>query len=226
MAAVRQDFPRPLREDAEFKAEVRREVLTDELLNPPETFAGMNARRDSMSGLFDRIIVLLENIDARLKRIESDLAELKGDILELKMANRIVPFISGKLELRAGRIVRGGQPTDASIAFDDLLYDAYEGGAIDARERERLNATDLIISAVSRKSKARAYVAVEASYVVDVRDAARARSGADILAKAFPDAEAYPAVYGRNVNPEGRAAADRLGVSIYAAPRDESANPH
>ena len=108
MAAIRQDFPRPLREDAEFKAEVRRQVLTDEILNPPETFAGVNARRDRMSELIDRIIVLMENIDARLKRIESDLAELKGDMLELKMANRIVPFISGKLELRAGRIVRGG----------------------------------------------------------------------------------------------------------------------
>ena len=226
MVAIRQDFLRLLREDAEFKAEVRREVLTDEILNLPETFAGMTARRDRTSELFDRIIVLLENIDACLTRVEISLAELKGDILELKMANRIAPFISGKLELRAGRIVRGGQPTDASIAFDDLLYDAYEGGAIDARERERLNATDLIVSAVSRKSKARAYVAVEASFVIDVRDAARARNSADILAKAFPDAEAYPAVYGVNVNPEGRAEADRLGVSIYAAPRDESANPH
>ena len=278
MVAVKEDFLRLLKEDAEFKAEVRRAVLTDELLNLPEMFAQMSVRMDGMSVRMDgmsvrmdgmsvrmdemtvrmdamtvrmdemseriaqngeqiarngeqiarnseliaQLIAQMAEMNARMGRAENDIAVLKGDTMELKMVNRIIPFISGKLELRAGFIVRGGQPNEASVRFDDLLYDAYKSGAIDDRERDRINATDLIVSAVSRVSGARTYVSIEASYVIDVRDVSRARDSADILARAFPDAETHSAVYGRHVNPDGRAEADRLGVSIYEAPPDAS----
>ena len=283
MVAIRQDFLRLLREDSEFKAEVRRAVLTDEVLNLPETLARISARMDETSKLIaanarqgaenaeliaanarqgvendrriaenarliaanarqgvendrriaenakliakngrqiDRLTAWMEDADGRLKRAGIDIGNLKGNVTELKMANWLVPFISAKMELRAGRIVMGGQATDASIAFDDILYDAYTSGVIDKRERDRVIATDMIVSAISRKSGARAYVAVEASYVVDAHDVTRARNSAEILAKAFPDAETHSAVYGRIINPAGRAEADRRGVSIYTAPSD------
>lgn len=279
MVAIKEDFLRLLREDADFKAEVRRAVLTDELLNLPNMFAqmsirmdGISVRMDGMSVRMDEMSILMKEMfeliarnseliaqnseqiarngeliarngeqiarngeqiaqlnrtvaemNARLGRTEIDVAALKGDVMELKMANRITPFISTKLELRAAFLVRGGQPTRASAEFDDLLYDAYEGGAIDDRERDRINATDLIVRAISRRSGSKVYVAIEASYVLDVRDVSRAHHSADILARMFPDAEIHPAVYGRHINPEGRAEADRLGVSIYAAPLDDSA---
>ena len=227
MVAIRQDFLRLLREDAEFKAEVRRAVLTDEVLNMPETLARISSRMDEMSVWMGEMSVRQDEMSAgishmggRLRSVEIDVAELKGDMVELKMANRIVPFISDKLELRAGLIVRGGQPTAASVEFDDLFYDVRKTGAIDERERGRINATDLIISAISRKSGARVYVAVEASYVIDIRDVTRARNSAEILAKAFPNAEIYSAVYGRRINPEGQSEADRRGVFVYVNPRD------
>ena len=241
MVAIRQDFLRLLREDAEFKAEVRRAVLSDEVLNLPETLARISVRMDETSKLIaenakliaanarqgaanyrriDRLTAWMEDADGRLKRAGIDIGNLKGNVTELKMANWLVPFISAKMELRAGRIVMGGQATDASIAFDDILYDAYTSGVIDKRERDRVIATDMIVSAISRKSGARAYVAVEASYVVDAHDVTRARNSAEILAKAFPDAETHSAVYGRIINPAGRAEADRRGVSIYTAPSD------
>ena len=288
MVAIRQDFLRLLREDAEFKAEVRRAVLTDEVLNMPETLARISVRLDETSkqtaanakliaanarqGVendrriaenarliaanveliaenarrgaendrriaenarliakngrqIDRLTAWMEDADGRLKRAGIDIGNLKGDVIELKMANWLVPFISAKMELRAGRIVMGGQATDASIAFDDLLYDAYTSGVIDKRERDRIIVTDMIVSAISRKSGARVYIAVEASYVIDIRDVTRARNSAEILAKAFPDAETYSAVYGRRINPEGQSEADRRGVSIYEATLDESAYP-
>ena len=151
--------------------------------------------------------------------------ELKNDLTELNMVNRIASVVSHKFALRAGRVVRGVPPTDASIAFDDLLYDAYKSGAIDARERETLIMSDMIVSAVSRKSGARAYVAVEASFAISVRDVTKALNGAAILAKAFPDAETYSAACGRKIDDETRSEADRRGVFIYAAPRDASADP-
>ena len=299
MAAIRQDFLRLLREDDEFRAEIRREVLTAEVLNLPDMFARMTVRQDGMSeqlaqittrqdklteqlaqittrqdklteqlahltirvdklaehvarltirvdNLAEQVARLTIRVDnlaeqvarltvrvgemavhmgematemssmgARLKRVENDVAGLKGEMLELKMANKVVPVLSYKLKLRSGRIVWGGQPTDASVAFAATIYDAYESGAINERECDRIIATDMIISAVSKESGTRAYVAVEASFVIDDRDVTRAQNSAEILAKVFPDIKTYSAVYGRNVNPEGRAEADRRGVFVY-----------
>ena len=299
MVAIRQDFLRLLREDDEFRAEIRREVLTAEVLNLPDMFARMTVRQDGMSEQLaqittrqdklteqlahltirvdklaeqvvhltirvdnlteqvDRLTIRVDNLaeqlarltirvdnlaeqvadltvrvgemavhmgemasdmssmDGRLKRVENDVAVLKGEVIELKMANKVVPVVSYKLKLRSGRIVWGGQPTDASIAFVALIYDAYESGAIDERECNRIIATDMIISAVSKESGTRAYVAVEASFVVDIRDVTRAQDSAEILAKVFPNTKTYSAVYGRNVNPIGRAEADRRGVFVY-----------
>ncbi len=151
------------------------------------------------------------------RSLEHDLDILKGYTLEMKMVNKITPLVCAKLELRAGFIVRGGHASEASTEFDDLLYDAYKRGAIGERERDRINWTDMIISAFSRISGARAYVAVEASNSVDARQATLARHDADILARAFPDAETHAAVYCRAVNPDGRKEADRLGVSVFIA---------
>ena len=260
MVAIKEDFLRLLREDDEFRSEVRRAVLTDELLNLPNMFAQMTVRMDGMAEQIARnteqiarnteqiarnseliaengkqiaengkqivnLALQMADMNARLQRTENDVSVLKGDMMEVKMVNRIVPFISGKLELRSGFVVRGGQPNEVSTRFDDLLYDAYKSGAIDEWDRDRINATDLIISAVSRVSGARVYVAVEASYVVDDRDVSRAQRSANILAKAFPDAETHAAVYGRHVNPNAKKDADKFGVFMYGAPPDGSAAP-
>ena len=151
-------------------------------------------------------------------RVEDSLADLKDDILEMTMLNR-VPLIIKNMRLRAGRIVIGTQPSKLSIEFDDAIYDAFEKGIISDREYDRIIATDMIISAICRDSKSRAYVAVEASFVVDANDVARARRSAEILAKAFPSAETRSAAYGKFFNPAGRADAEKLGVSIIRAPR-------
>lgn len=157
---------------------------------------------------------LMSDTVERLGRSENGSSDLKEIILYLRMPNRVVAPVCWEFELRAERIVRGVPPSDFSIEFDDLLDDARERGAIDKTELSGLTETDLIISAVSRKSEARAYVAVEASYAIGVRDVTKALNGAKILAKAFPDAETYAAVYGKRIDDEGRVEAYRRGVFV------------
>ena len=151
-------------------------------------------------------------------RPEDSLTDLKDDILEMSMLNR-VPLIIKNMRLRAERIVIGTRPSKFSIEFQDAIHDAYEKGVIEEREYDRIIDTDMIISAICRDSKSPAYVAVEASFVVDANDVARARRSAEILAKAFPSAETRSAAYGKFFNPAGRADAEKLGVSIIHAPR-------
>ena len=158
-------------------------------------------------------------------RMAADLADLKNDMFELNTPNRIVPLICEDMRLRAGRIVIGAPPSEVSIEFEDAIHDAFENGAISDPEYARIVSADMIISAVCRDSQSRAYVAVEASIVVDAIDISEARESAEILAKAFPNAKTRSAAYGRTINPEGRSEAEKLGVSIYRAQRHPRRHP-
>ena len=93
---VRTEFMRLLDQDAEFRGEVRRHLLTAELIELPERFAAFAARvdefiieqrainarvdqrLDGMDQRFDGIDQRLDGMDARLQAITNDLGDLKG----------------------------------------------------------------------------------------------------------------------------------------------------
>ena len=191
---TQQDLLRLLRDDPEFKEEVRRIILTEELLN---------------------LAPRLDRIEGTLLQITDLVGDVKGDTVELKLEKNIVPIISTRLELRRGSLVKGGAPTAASHEFEDAIYDAYEEGKVTQRERSRVNDTDAIVRAVSRISKRQVYVAVEASYAIDDEDVKRAHRTAEILARVFTHAEVKPVVYGKTIDSLASAAAEDLDVAVY-----------
>ena len=191
---TQQDLLRLLRDDPEFKEEVRRIILTEELLN---------------------LAPRLDRIEGTLLQITDLVGDVKGDTVELKIEKNIVPILSTRLELRRGSLVKGGAPTAASHEFEDAIYDAYEEGKVTQRERSRVNDTDAIVRAVSRISKRQVYVAVEASYAIDDEDVKRAHRTAEILGKVFTDADVMPVVYGKTIDSLASAAAEDLDVAVY-----------
>ncbi len=191
---TQQDLLRLLRDDPEFKEEVRRIILTEELLN---------------------LAPRLDRIEGTLLQITDLVGDVKGDTVELKLEKNIVPILSTRLELRRGSLVKGGAPTAASHEFEDAIYDAYEEGKVTQRERSRVNDTDAIVRAVSRISKRQVYVAVEASYAIDDEDVKRAHRTAEILGKVFTDADVMPVVYGKTIDSLASAAAEDLDVAVY-----------
>ena len=198
---TQQDLLRLLRDDSEFKEEVRRIILTEELLN-------VTPRLDRIEGT----LLHLTNTVGELTDLVGD---VKGDTVELKLEKSIVPILSTRLELRRGSLVKGGAPTAASHEFEDAIYDAYEEGKLTQRERNRVNDTDVIVRAVNRMSKCQVYVAVEASYAIDDEDVKRAHRTAEILARVFTDAEVVPVVYGKTIDSLASAAAKDLDVAVY-----------
>ena len=191
---TQQDLLRLLRDDPEFKEEIRRIILTEELLN--------------LSPRLDRI-------EGTLLHLTDLVGDVKGDTVELKLEKNIVPILSTRLELRRGSLVKGGAPTAASHEFEDAIYDAHEEGKLTQRERSRVNDTDAIVRAVSRISKRQVYVAVEASYAIDDEDVKRAHRTAETLARVFTDAEVMPVVYGKTIDSLASAAAADLDVAVY-----------
>ena len=198
---TQQDLLRLLRDDSEFKEEVRRIILTEELLN-------VTPRLDRIEGT----LLHLTNTVGELTDLVGD---VKGDTVELKLEKSIVPILSTRLELRRGSLVKGGAPTAVSHEFEDAIYDAYEEGKLTQRERNRVNDTDVIVRAVNRVSKRQVYVAVEASYAIDDEDVKRAHRTAEILARVFTDAEVVPVVYGKTIDSLASAAAEDLDVAVY-----------
>lgn len=227
---TQRDFLRLLREDSEFKEEVRRLILTEELLNLParvtaiegevkeirKELGGVNRRLDSMDRRLDGMDGRMDGMDRRMDRMSDDIGYLKGEAIESRMARKIVSTISTKLELRRGTLVKGGSDTSTPAHdFDDAIYDAFENGAITERERARVNDTDAVIRAMSRETGIRTYVAIEASFLIDDEDVERAHRTSEILSKVFPEDLTAAAVYGESINPDGSGMAEKLGVAVH-----------
>ena len=219
---TQQDLLRLLRDDSEFKEEVRRIILTEELLNVTprlDRIEGTLLHLTNTVGELTNTVGELTNKMGELTNTVGELTDLlgdvKGDTVELKLEKSIVPILSTRLELRRGSLVKGGAPTAASHEFEDAIYDAYEEGKLTQRERNRVNDTDVIVRAVNRMSKCPVYVAVEASYAIDDEDVKRAHRTAEILARVFTDAEVVPVVYGKTIDSLASAAAEDLDVAVY-----------
>ena len=212
---TQQDLLRLLRDDPEFKEEVRRIILTEELLN-------LAPRLDRIEGTLLHLTNTVGELTNTVGELANTVGELtdmvggvKGDTIELKLEKNIVPILSTRLELRRGSLVKGGAPTVASHEFEDAIYDAYEEGKVTQRDRSRVNDTDAIVRAASRISKRLVYVAVEASYAIDDEDVKRAHRTAGILGKVFTDADVMPVVYGKTIDSLASAAAEDLDVAVY-----------
>ena len=203
---------------------LRREILTEELLTLPQRLADLvavvtrqgqdiEALKEDMSILKEDVSVLKEDV----RVLKNDVGYLKGRSLEATLQGSIVPFLSDRLELRRGVVVRGPTLYAVSHAFEDEIEDARDRGAISHTQRQRVYETDLIVRARSRATRDTVYVVVEASFTIDDDDIDRAGKTADALRQVFPDVEVVPAVYGAAVARDNAALADQTGVKIFLA---------
>ena len=212
---TQQDLLRLLRDDSEFKEEVRRIILTEELLNVTPRLDRIEGTLLHLTNTVGELTNTVGELTNTVGELTDLLGDVKGDTVELKLEKSIVPILSTRLELRRGSLVKGGAPTAAAHEFEDAIYDAYEEGKLTQQERNRVNDTDVIVRAVNRMSKCPVYVAVEASYAIDDEDVKRAHRTAEILARVFTDAEVVPVVYGKKIDSLASTAAEDLDVAVY-----------
>lgn len=193
------DLIRIVRENPEFRAAMRRELLTEELLDMPRRFAEFAKASESwqerMEGRMDRSESWQERSESRMDRMEKDIGDLKGISLETKLYNRGMSNIATLLKVRNIRRVRVAEQDDNSVAFNEAIQRAEDRGILSEREYERLLATDMIVRSNRRGSTQEVYVAIEATYGVTNRDVVQVKRSEDALRKVFPDAEVHPALY-------------------------------
>ena len=182
--AERQRFLKALRDDAQFRADVRKELLTDELLNLPavveqlaSTLASLTEAVEhltrSVDERFDRIDERFDAVDRRLDRVDVDLGRVQGNQLE------------GELRAHPRRVLRGfGAEVSRMRRLDgDELFELEQTLGLSNDEGVCLNATDLVAVVPAEDGTPGGYVVVEASWRTGSEDVERVVETRDIVSR-------------------------------------------
>ncbi len=229
------DIIRIMREQPEARDALRRELLTDELLELPELFAtltkrvdGIAVRLDTLTERVDRLTERLDRLTERLDKLterldkltehitemDSKLGQLLGDRLERRAAFRLPPRLSQRLGLRRTRAVYPvAVPPTSESSFIDSVEEAAESGLITEEQEMRLRLTDLVFHARRKTDGARVWFAVEVSGAVGARDIDRASKSAAALGTVFGE-HAEAVVMGHRIRLHDHQRAEEDGVVV------------
>lgn len=194
-----QDFSRLLREHPDWRDEVRRLLLTDELLELPKRFAEYtevtDKRLDTIDNRLDALVAQAEATNRRLDALERDVGELKGVTLQLRLQHVGAGLIVTMFKLRNTRALRMAEANRNSVEFETALADAEDAGIITGADYDRLMVTDLIVRGVIRGASTIIYAPIEATYTIHRGDILKVNHSVAALRKVFPDADVRGALY-------------------------------
>ena len=206
---------RALYEDRELLNEVRRLVLTEELLTMPGQLSEALERLDRMEGQVKDIKGQVKDIEGQVKDITDHLGHLRGAELEREIVRIMPSRLNRMYDLYCTRIVqRRGDQTLHTEPFLDAVEDAEISSVISSDQRARIEETDMVVRARrQQEDRETIYIAVEASTTIRQSDITRAKDSAMALQTVF-EVEAVAVAAGYGIRSEDRQRAERLGVAI------------
>ncbi|HVC31622.1 MAG TPA: hypothetical protein VND24_10580 [Steroidobacteraceae bacterium] len=210
-----QDLLRLLGQHPEWRDELRRQLLTEELLELPalvrqlaEHLAALDARLETLAARMDALAARMDALAARMDALAAQMSALagrigsvEGEALELRFARRAPAYFS-----RLARRLKVIEPSDLA----DLLDNAVDEGRLTEAERQKVLAADVVVSGRRREDQVDIYLLVEVSAGIGHSDVERAADRAAILLKL--GRPVTPLVAGYWINPEAEAQAAALGV--------------
>ena len=196
-----EELLRVLRENPEWKEAVRREILTEELLNLPARFEQFVATTEQFIAKTGQFMAntgefiaeqrqFNERVEGFMERTDRRFARMEGDISEMKDTHAI-----GKTAREATGIAREmGFKLVRSLTYDDLLemHLSADTTGIETPALRSFRRADIVIESAD-ESGVTHYVAMEVSYTADQRDTSRAIRNAEFLTR-FTGHPALPAV--------------------------------
>ena len=201
--ATFEDILAALENNPRLQAALRQHVLDQEFLQLP---AIVRELQQAVAQLTQLVHDYITATDARLEQIEARLARLEGDVTELKAGQAKLEAGQARLEGNVNRLIgsdyerkaarRASRLAQRNLSLRDLhviyaittpdsnrlpelLDRAVAAGRIDADEADDLENVDVILAGPDH------YVVAETSVTVDRNDVMRARSRADLLARAI-----------------------------------------
>lgn len=214
-----QDIVRILRENPEWMEEMRRLILTDEIMNFPkefdefkeEEFKPLRKKVDKIENdvevLKEDVKILKEDVKVLkedVKKLKDDVGNLKGESFERKLREK-APTYFGKLIIKC-----------KVLGIDkvaEILEEAEEKGIITENERERALLVDLILSGFLKGKNKFVFLAVEVSNKIDLEDVNKAYERSKILSKCLKE-EVVPVCIGIEASEEAKARAEEVPLLI------------
>ena len=195
------DLLRVLRENPEWRAEVRREILTEELLSLPARFDRFVAKTEQFIEKTEQFIdeqrqfnegqrQFNATVESFMARTDQRFARMEGDISEMKDNHAI----SKTVRDAEGIAHDMGYKFIRTLNISDLLAMVPSNDTVDLEtgELRSFRLADLVIEAADRDETIH-YIAMEVSYTADRRDTGRAIRNAGFLTR-FTGRPAHPAV--------------------------------
>ena len=196
------DLIRMLDERPEWRSELRRLVLTDELLALPAQMAELRVHTEQR---FQELAVAQRRTEEQVAAVSAqladliqvvqtfstDLGELKGRSLEGDYRIRVYAYFS-----RMVRRAHALSPDELTA----LLEDAIDRGALSEDQAEDVSLADVIVRGRRRSDGAEVFLVVEVSCGVGPHDVERATRRAALLAHI--GSPALPVVAGKWITPE------------------------
>jgi len=211
-----QDLVRLLEQRPEWRAELRRLVLTDELLALPEQLASFRAQTEQR---FEELVEAQRRTEERLtalaeaqRRTDERLAELAAEMAEL--TRKVATLVDQSADLR-GKDLEAQYRVKAHAYFGRLLRrihvlspdelaglvdSAVEAGILSDDQAHEIFLADAVVRGRRREDGAEVYLVVEVSWGVGPEDVERAAKRAELLAKT--GLSTLPVVAGKTVTAE------------------------
>jgi septal ring factor EnvC (AmiA/AmiB activator) len=229
-----EDLLNVLKAEPMWLEELRKLILTSDLLKLPERFEEfvqkdfkeLNDRVDRMEqemiGLKDEVKELkdrVEKIDERLTKVESDVEVLKEDVRTLK--NDVAELKGSDFERKVrenapaylGKLIRKCKVLDKAIIADQL-DEALDAGRITEEEREEALSVDLVAEGYLRvEPQKKVLVVAEVSVKADKVDVERAHKRSKLVEKAF-GSPTIPAVIGKKYTAGAKNKAKELQIYL------------
>lgn len=238
-----QDLIRLLEAKPELRADMRRLVLTEDLLALPEQFARSRVETDlrfrelaeAQRRTDERLAELAEaqrRTDNRLEALteaQRHTDERLADLIEIVsgMGTQIGVLKGELLEMRyqvraaayLGQVLRRVRPL-STTKLADLLDDAVEQNTLSDAEQEEILLADVVARGKQRETGTDVYVVIEVSWGVGPSDVERALERARLLSKlGLP---ALPAVAGKVITKQASLLAEEKQVYRLIEGREPS----
>jgi hypothetical protein len=195
------DVVRLLEQHPEWRADLRRLILTEELLALPEQIAQLTRQVEMLTEAQARTEVRLEALTEVVQRTRDDVGTLKGKGLETHYRLHGSPFFG--VLLRRAHVL-------SMEELGDMLDSAIEQETLSEAEALEVRRADLVVRGTRREDRMLVYLVVEVSWSVDTEDVERAARRAARLAKT--GVLALPVAAGETVRPAAAELAQSLQV--------------
>ena len=226
------DILRIIREQPEWADALRSALLSQELLEMPQTLAefakATNQRLVTLEGdvadlkagqaRLEAGQAKLEAGQARLEagqaRLEGHIGNLRGPAYQLKVGNNVATIARRPLGIERVRVLKGYKTSD-DMAFHDLIDAARRQGLITEQQWDDVGNLDIVLQGQRVADRSTVYAALEVSITAADSDINRAASRADILARATGET-AVPVVVSAHIDNARQRLAQERNVILIA----------